>query len=75
MVAHRVKRLLALWETRFDPRFGKIPWGRKWQPIPVFLPGKFHEQSLAVAVHGVTRVGHDLATKPLLMDLEDKIRI
>ena len=18
---------------------GKIPWGRKWQPIPVFLPG------------------------------------
>ena len=21
---------------------GKIPWRRKWQPTPVFLPGKFH---------------------------------
>ena len=21
---------------------GKVPWSRKWQPIPVFLPGKFH---------------------------------
>ena len=23
---------------------GKIPWNRKWQPTPVFLPGKFHGQ-------------------------------
>jgi len=23
---------------------GKIPWRRKWQPIPVFLPGKLHGQ-------------------------------
>ena len=23
---------------------GKIPWSRKWQPTPVFLPGKFHER-------------------------------
>ena len=22
----------------------EIPWRRKWQPIPVFLPGKSHEQ-------------------------------
>ena len=22
----------------------KIPWGRKWQPTPVFLPEKFHGQ-------------------------------
>ena len=28
----------------FDPWFGKILWRRKWQPIPVFLPGKFHGQ-------------------------------
>ena len=28
----------------FDPWGEKIPWGRKWQPTPVFLPGKFHEQ-------------------------------
>ena len=25
-----------------DPGIGKIPWRRKWQPIPVFLPGKSH---------------------------------
>ena len=24
--------------------FGKIPWRRKWQPAPVFLPGEFHGQ-------------------------------
>ena len=23
---------------------GKIPWKRKWQPTPVFLPGEFHGQ-------------------------------
>ena len=25
----------------------KIPWKRKWQPAPVFLPEKFHARSLA----------------------------
>ena len=25
---------------RFDPWDGKFPWRRKWQPTPVFLPGK-----------------------------------
>ena len=25
----------------FHPWIGKIPWSRKWQPTPVFLPGKF----------------------------------
>ena len=29
---------------RFDPWVGKIPWRRKWQPLPVFLPGKSHGQ-------------------------------
>ena len=28
----------------FDPWVGKIPWRRKWQPIPAFLPEKFHGQ-------------------------------
>ena len=28
----------------FDPWVGKIPWKRKWQPTPVFLPGKSHGQ-------------------------------
>ena len=29
---------------RFDPWVKKLPWGRKWQPTPVFLPGEFHGQ-------------------------------
>ena len=29
----------------FDPRVGKIPWRRKWQPTPVLLPGKSHGHS------------------------------
>ena len=40
----------------FDPWVGKIPWRRKWQPTPVFLPGKFSGQkSLVAADHGVAK--------------------
>ena len=35
------RRCNRLW---FDPWVGKIPWGRAWQPIPVFLPGESHGQ-------------------------------
>ena len=34
----RYKRL------RFDPWVGEIPWRRKWQPTPVFLPREFYGQ-------------------------------
>jgi len=33
------------WNCRrhgFDPWVKKILWRRKWQPTPVFLPGKSH---------------------------------
>ena len=40
----------------FDPWVGKIPWRKKWQPTPVFLPGKFHGwDACRAAVHGVTK--------------------
>ena len=29
---------------RFNPWVRRIPWRRKWQPTPVFLPGKSHGQ-------------------------------
>ena len=29
---------------RFDPWVRKIPWRRKWQSTPVFLPGESHVQ-------------------------------
>ena len=41
-MAQTVKHLPAVWETGFDPWVRKIPWRRKWQPTPVFLPGKSH---------------------------------
>ena len=28
----------------YDPRVGKIPWRKAWQPTPVFLPGESHGQ-------------------------------
>ena len=42
-----------------------IPWRKKWQPTPVFWPGKSHGQrSLGrLRYMGVPRVGHDLVTK------------
>ena len=40
---------------RFSPWVGKTPWRRRWQPTPVFSPGKFHGQrSLA----GYSPQGH-----------------
>ena len=42
LVAQMVKRLPTMRETRVNPWVGKISWRRKWQPTPVFLPGKSH---------------------------------
>ena len=39
-----VRNLSAMQETRFNPWVRKIPWRRKWQPTPVFLPEKSHGQ-------------------------------
>ena len=40
----------------FDHWVGTIPWRRKWQPTPVFLPGKSHGQrDLVGYCHGVTK--------------------
>ena len=44
LVAQRLKCLPRCGRPGFDPWVGKIPWRRKWQPTPVFLPGKFHGQ-------------------------------
>ena len=39
-----------------DPRAGKIPWRRAWQPTPVFLPGESRGQrSLVGYRHGVAK--------------------
>ena len=44
---------------RFDPWVGRSPWRRKWQPTPVFLPGKFcGQRSLGGYRPWNHRVGH-----------------
>ena len=49
----------------FDPSVRKIPWRRKWQPTPIFLPGKSHGQRSLVGYSpwGRKRVRHNFATK------------
>ena len=44
----------------FNPRIRKIPWNRKWHPILVFLPGKFHGQP---TIHGTTKCWIQMSTR------------
>ena len=50
----------------FDPWVKKIPWSRKWQPTPAFLPGKFQCTEELGCCRGSCspwscKVGHDEA--------------
>ena len=45
----------------FDPWVGKIPWRRKRQPIPVFLPGEFLWTD---EPGGLQSIGSDTAERP-----------
>ena len=65
---------------RFNPWVGKIPWRKKWQPTPGFLPGKSHPteqpgglQSMEsqrlgpqLSMHAVTLIGRSLPESPIL---------
>ena len=46
------------------PWVGKIPWKRKWQPTPVFLPGEspWTEEPGGLQFMGLQRVRHNWAT-------------
>ena len=49
LVAQMIKICLQCKRPRFDSWVRKIPWRKKWQPTPVFLPGESRGQrSLAV---------------------------
>ena len=43
-VTQMIKNPPAMQETWVQSRVGKIPWRRKWQPTPIFLPRESHEQ-------------------------------
>ena len=52
----------------FDIWFRKIPWSRKWQPTPVFLPRKLMDRGAWWAtVHDITE--HALPYLPLHCDM------
>ena len=44
LVAQTVMHLPTMRRPRFNPWIRTISWRRKWQPTPVFLPGKSHGQ-------------------------------
>jgi len=50
--------------TQFDPWVGKIPWRRKWQPTPVFLPGESHGQRSLAGYSPWDRKESDTAWQP-----------
>ena len=55
------------------PGSGRSPWRRKWQPTPVFLPGKSHGQRSLVGYRkwGHEIVGHNLVTKQQYGNIKD----
>ena len=58
LVAQTVKHLPTVWETQVQSLGWKIRWRRKWQPIPVPLPGKIpwtEEPGGLHTVHGVAK--------------------
>ena len=56
---------------RFNPWVGKIPWRRKWQPTPVFLPGKIPgtEDPGRLQSMGPQRVRHDTTERLHLLSV------
>jgi len=61
---------------RFDPWVRKIPWRKKWQPTPGFLPGKSHGQRSLVGYSLWGHKGSDTTeqlTTPTGMDPETVI--
>ena len=52
-------------DTGLIPGSGKIPWMMKWQPTPVFLPGKSHCQR---SLEGYNPWGHKRAQLTLRLN-------
>ena len=52
-------------------RVGKIPWRRKWQPTPAFLPGKSHGQK---SLAGYSTRGHKKCWTRLSMNTYSKVK-
>ena len=65
LVAHLVKNLPVVQETWVWSLVRKIPWRRKCNPLQYpCLENPRERRAWRAIVHGVARVGHNLATKP-----------
>ena len=65
LMAQTVKNLPQCRRPGFNPWVRKIPWRRKGQPTPVFLPIKiipWTEKTGGLQSMGLQRAGHDRAT-------------
>ena len=54
----------------FSPRVRKSPWRREWQPIPVFLLGKFHGQRSLAGYSSWGRWESDMTEHTFLLSME-----
>ena len=63
-----VKDLPAVQRPGFNPWVGKILWRREWQPTPVFLLGKLHEQSSLTGYSSWCCKETDMTERLLLVD-------
>ena len=64
-MAQSVKNMPVIQETKVQSLSQEDPWRKKGQPTPVFcLESPMDRGPWQATVHGVTKVGHDLATKP-----------
>ena len=57
---------------RFDPWVGKIPWRRKWQLTPVFLPGEPHRQG---SLLGCSLWGHHSLCSCKKSDMTERLTL
>jgi len=74
-----VKNYLQYRRHGFSPWVRNIPWRRKWQPTPLFLPGKSHVQRSPVGYSPCSckRITQDLAKQNVffLQNIEIKLKI
>ena len=69
-MAQSVKSLSAMQKTGFDPWVGKIPGEGNGNPLQYScLENPMDRGAWWATVHGVTRVRHNLATKPTFLNL------
>ena len=61
-------------KCRFSPWVGKIPWGRKWQFPPIFLPGKSHKQGSLMGYSSWSRKKPDMTEQACNNSLQMALR-